>query len=104
MKCINPAKLGMNMPLPRTTTSAATTSSTEEADKRGNTARNASSPAKPNEEALNNTYSSTMCLESEAGTAKTNAKENVAVEIVRSLDDHGELPLRHDEDDLVDEL
>ena len=93
-----PTKLH-NVSLLRTTTSAANTSSTEEADKRGNTARNTSLPAKPTNKTLNKTYSSTLCLETEAGKVQTNVEVNVAVEIVRSLDDHGDLPLRHDDKD-----
>ena len=40
----------------------------------------------------------------EAGTVQTNVEVTIAVEVVRSQDDHGDLLLRHDEDDLVDVL
>ena len=45
---------------------------------------------------LNKTYSSTLYLEPEAGTVQTN------VEV--TMDNHEDLPMRHDEDDLVEEL
>ena len=40
----------------------------------------------------------------ETGTVQTDAEVTIAVEIVRSQDDRGDLPLRHDEDNLVEVL
>ena len=105
-----PGKPTVRMPLPETTKSAASRHAQSFrfilaampsilglTTRRENTTRDATSQAKPamnmslqrkktsaaNHLTHNKTYSSTLCLETEA----------------RTLDDHGELPLRHEEDD-----
>ena len=72
--------------------------------KEGNTTRGPATRAKPTKMTLNKTCSSTLYLETEAGKVLTKEEATVVVEKVRTLENHEDLPLRHDEDDLVEEL